>query len=90
VAWLEPRERLAAMIGKRFGLDGRAVAGLVAELRGGLVGQLVPDRAVTRALAAGWVPFVAMILPAPSMSVYCLGDPTATSRASAARPGTGR
>ena len=31
---------------------------------------------------------LAQILPAPSMSVYCLGDPTATSRASAARPGT--
>ena len=59
---LESRERLAAMIGERFGLDARGEAGLLAELRGGLVGQLVPDAAVTRALcdarAAGWVPFV--------------------------------
>jgi putative hydrolase of the HAD superfamily len=59
---LEPRERLAAMIGERFGLDGRDEAGLVAELRGGLVRQIIPDTAVTRALrdarAAGWVPFV--------------------------------
>ena len=59
---LESRERLAAMIGERFGLDARGEAGLLAELRGGLVRQLVPDAAVTRALrdarAAGWVPFV--------------------------------
>jgi putative hydrolase of the HAD superfamily len=59
---LEPRERLAAMIGERFGLDRRAEAGLAAELRGGLVRQIIPDAAVTRALrdarAAGWVPFV--------------------------------
>jgi len=58
----ESRERLAAMIGERFGLDGRAGAGLVAELRGGLVRQIIPDAAVTGALrdarAAGWVPFV--------------------------------
>jgi putative hydrolase of the HAD superfamily len=58
----ESREGLAALIGERFGLDGRAEAGLVAELRGGLVRQLVPDGAVTGALrearAAGWVPFV--------------------------------
>jgi putative hydrolase of the HAD superfamily len=60
----ESRERLAAMIGERFGLglDGRGQAGLLAELRGGLVRQIVPDDAVTRALraarAAGWVPFV--------------------------------
>jgi hypothetical protein len=51
------------------GLDFRAgrvrhgvSAGLLAELRGGLVGQITPDDAVTRALrgarAAGWVPFV--------------------------------
>jgi hypothetical protein len=32
---LESRERLAAMIGERFGVDGRAEAGLLAELRGG-------------------------------------------------------
>jgi putative hydrolase of the HAD superfamily len=59
---LEPRERLAAMIGERFGLDSHAEAGLAAELRGGLVRQIIPDDAVTRALrdarAAGWVPFV--------------------------------
>jgi putative hydrolase of the HAD superfamily len=58
----EERERLAAMIGQRFGLDGRTQAGLLAELRGGLVRQLTPDAAVTGALrdarAAGWVPFV--------------------------------
>lgn len=59
---LEPRERLAAMIGERFGLDGRTGAGLLAELRGGLVRKIVPDDAVTGALrdarGAGWVPFV--------------------------------
>ena len=59
---LEPRDQLAAMIGKRFGLDGHAEAGVLAELRGGLVRQIVPDDAVTQALrdacAAGWVPFV--------------------------------
>jgi putative hydrolase of the HAD superfamily len=59
---LEARERLAAMIGERFGLGSRAVAGLAAELRGGLVGQIVPDDTVIWALrearAAGWVPFV--------------------------------
>jgi putative hydrolase of the HAD superfamily len=59
---LEPRERLAEMIGRRFGLDGHTEAGLLAELRGGLVRQIVPDDAVTGALraarAAGWVPFV--------------------------------
>jgi len=59
---LERRERLAAMIGERFGLDDRGEASLLAELRGGLVRQVVPDDAVARALrdarAAGWVPFV--------------------------------
>jgi putative hydrolase of the HAD superfamily len=59
---LESRERLAAMIGERFGLDNRTVAGLAVELRGGLVRQIVPDDTVTGALrearAAGWVPFV--------------------------------
>jgi putative hydrolase of the HAD superfamily len=59
---LESRERLAAMITGRFGLDGRAEAGLLAELRGGLVRQIIPDAAVTRALrdarAAGWTPFI--------------------------------
>jgi putative hydrolase of the HAD superfamily len=59
---LEPRERLAAAISERFGLDDRNEAGLVAEMRGGLVRQVVPDSAVAGALrdarAAGWVPFV--------------------------------
>jgi putative hydrolase of the HAD superfamily len=59
---LEPRERLAGMIAERFGLDARDEGAILAELRGGLVGQLVPDDAVTRSLrrarAAGWVPFV--------------------------------
>lgn len=59
---LERRERLAAMIAGRFGLDDAGQSGLLAELRGGLVERLAPDGAVTRALraarAAGWVPFV--------------------------------
>lgn len=59
---LESRERLAVLIGERFRLDGRTEAGLFAELRGGLIRQIVPDEAVTGALrsarAAGWVPFV--------------------------------
>lgn len=59
---LEPREHLAAMIAERFALDSHAEAGLVTELRDGLVRQIVPDDAVTAALrnarAAGWVPFV--------------------------------
>jgi putative hydrolase of the HAD superfamily len=59
---LEPRERLAAIISERFGLDDRGEAGLVAELRGGLVRQVIPDGVVAGALrdarAAGWVPFV--------------------------------
>jgi putative hydrolase of the HAD superfamily len=58
----ERRERLAAMIGERFGLGTQGEAGLLAELRRGLVRQIVPDEAATRALrharAAGWVPFV--------------------------------
>ena len=59
---LEPRERFARMIAERFGLDGQDEGAILAELRGGLVRELVPDDAVTRALrdarAAGWVPFV--------------------------------
>ena len=59
---LEPRERFAGMIAERFGLDGQDEGAILAELRGGLVRQLVPDDAVTRALrdarGAGWVPFV--------------------------------
>lgn len=59
---LEPRERLAATIAERFGLEDRDEAGLVAELRGGLVRQIILDSAVAKALrqarAAGWMPFV--------------------------------
>jgi putative hydrolase of the HAD superfamily len=59
---LEPRELFAGMIAERFGLDGQDEGAILAELRGGLVRQLVPDDAVTRALrdarGAGWVPFV--------------------------------
>jgi putative hydrolase of the HAD superfamily len=59
---LESRERLAAMISERFGLDDWSEAALAAELRSGLVRHLTPDDAVTRALrdarVAGWVPFV--------------------------------
>jgi putative hydrolase of the HAD superfamily len=58
----QPRERLAAMIGARFGLDAGGQAGLLAEMRGGLIGQIVTDATVTAALRdarrAGWVPFV--------------------------------
>jgi putative hydrolase of the HAD superfamily len=58
---LESRERLAAMIAGQFGLGG-AEAGLLAELRGGLVRHIIPDAAVTGALrdarAAGWAPFI--------------------------------
>ena len=54
-------ESLASMIGKRFGLDG-SEAGILAELRAGLVREIVPDPAVTRALrdarSSGWAPFV--------------------------------
>jgi putative hydrolase of the HAD superfamily len=59
---LEPRERFAGMIAGRFGLDPREGGAVLAELRGGLVRELVPDDAVTQALrrarAAGWAPFV--------------------------------
>jgi putative hydrolase of the HAD superfamily len=59
---LQTRERLAALIGARFELDGQTEAELVADLRGGLIGHIVADPAVSRALraarAAGWVPFV--------------------------------
>jgi putative hydrolase of the HAD superfamily len=59
---LEPRERFAGMIAERFGLDRQDEGAILTELRAGLVRQLVPDDAVPRALgrarAAGWVPFV--------------------------------
>jgi putative hydrolase of the HAD superfamily len=59
---LESRERLAAMIAERFGLDGGAEARLAGELRAGVVGNIVLDQAVTGALraarTAGWAPFV--------------------------------
>jgi putative hydrolase of the HAD superfamily len=58
----EPRDSLASMIGTRFGLDGTGEAGILAQLRAGLVRQIVPDPTVTSALrdarSAGWVPFV--------------------------------
>jgi putative hydrolase of the HAD superfamily len=58
----EQRERLAAMIGERFGRDGLAETGILAELRGGMVRNIVFDGAVTAALraarAAAWVPYV--------------------------------
>jgi putative hydrolase of the HAD superfamily len=57
----ESREQLTAMIARRFGLDS-GEAGLLDELRAGLVRHIIPDEAVTVALrearAAGWVPFV--------------------------------
>ena len=50
------------MIAERFGLDAQDVGAMLAELRGGLVRNLVTDDAVIRALrrarAAGWAPFV--------------------------------
>jgi putative hydrolase of the HAD superfamily len=59
---LERRERFAEMIAERFGLDGRDEDAILAELRGGLVRNLLPDESVVlalrRARAAGWVPFV--------------------------------
>jgi putative hydrolase of the HAD superfamily len=59
---LEPREQFAAAVGERFSLNARDEAGMLAELRGGLIRHITPDDAVTRALrtarAAGWVPFV--------------------------------
>jgi putative hydrolase of the HAD superfamily len=59
---LEPRERFAAIIAERFGLDSQDEGAILAELRGGLVRELVTDDAVIlalrRARAAGWAPFV--------------------------------
>jgi putative hydrolase of the HAD superfamily len=59
---LEPRERFAGIIAGRFGLDAQDEGAILAELRGGLVGELVTDDAVIlalrRARAAGWAPFV--------------------------------
>ena len=59
---LESRERLAELISRRFGLDGARKAGLVAELRRGMVDSIEADPAVPAALdrarAAGWVPVV--------------------------------
>jgi len=58
----EQRERLAALICERFGLDGGAEMEILAELRRGMVRNIVPDDAVTAALraarAAAWVPYV--------------------------------
>ena len=59
---LEPRERFAGMIAERFGLGAQDEGAILAELRGGMVGELVADDAVIlalrRARAAGWAPFV--------------------------------
>jgi phosphoserine phosphatase len=59
---LEPRERFAGMIAERFGLDAQDEGAILAELRGGIVRDLVTDDAVIlalcRARAAGWGPFV--------------------------------
>ena len=59
---LESRERFAALVSQRFGLEYRDQAELLAQLRAGLVSQITPDSAVAEALraarAAGWVPFV--------------------------------
>jgi len=58
----ESREALVGKIAERFGGNALNEEELLAELRLGLVEQLVFDDAVTRALrrakAAGWVPFV--------------------------------
>jgi putative hydrolase of the HAD superfamily len=57
---LEPRDRLAELISRRFGLDGSRTAGLVAELHRGMVEHIEADPAVPavldRARVAGWVP----------------------------------
>lgn len=59
---LEAREHLALMISRRFSLDLARGAGLVAELRRGMVESIETDPAVPAALdrarAAGWVPVV--------------------------------
>ncbi|HUC60228.1 MAG TPA: HAD family hydrolase [Streptosporangiaceae bacterium] len=58
----EARDNLAAMMTERFGLDRLGAARVLAELRAGLVEQIVLDDLVALALrearAAGWVPFV--------------------------------
>jgi putative hydrolase of the HAD superfamily len=59
---LEPRERLSAKIRDRLGLTGRQEAGVLAEMRRGLVENIELDPAIPYALdearAAGWVPVV--------------------------------
>jgi putative hydrolase of the HAD superfamily len=59
---LEPRDQLAEQISRRFGLSGARQAGLLAELRRGMVEHIETDPAVPAALdrarAAGWVPVV--------------------------------
>jgi putative hydrolase of the HAD superfamily len=59
---LEQRERLASLIGERFNLESETEAGVLAELRDGLIRKIVADDAVTAALraarAAAWVPYV--------------------------------
>jgi putative hydrolase of the HAD superfamily len=59
---LEQRERVAARAGAHFGLAADRQAGLLTELRAGVVRHIVLDNAVIGALhaarAAGWTPFV--------------------------------
>lgn len=59
---LEPRDRLAASIQQRFGLEDRQQREILAELRGGLVENIELDpevpAALDRARAAGWIPVV--------------------------------
>jgi putative hydrolase of the HAD superfamily len=59
---LEPRERFAAIIAERCGLDAQDEGAILAELRDGMVRELVTDDAVIlalrRARAAGWATFV--------------------------------
>jgi putative hydrolase of the HAD superfamily len=82
---LEPRERLAAIISERFGLDDRTEAELLVELRGGLIRQVVPDAAVARALRDARAAAMAsgsegLLSQAPLVS------PCVTHRASIAAP----
>ena len=59
---LEPRDRLAELISRRFGLDNARRAPMVADLRRGMIEHIEADPAVPAVLdgarAAGWVPVV--------------------------------
>jgi hypothetical protein len=48
-----PGDQVAAMIAERFGLNPQDEGVILAELRAGLISQLVPDDAVTQALHRG-------------------------------------